>query len=152
MTESKPKKKYKWGWADSIIAVSVISLAAVGGTIYLGTVAKPAQLIQNEKDACTNFNASLAVAYKTDNYKDFYYTLFRGAYKGIEDSVEGSELNKAFVDLAQFEGYVDPANYEGILVTVGDATSKVQASCSTILGVQFQTGAPTIAPSPTPTN
>ena len=152
MTDSKPKKKFKWGWADTIIAVSVISLAAVGGTIYLGTVAKPAQEAQNERDACTNFNTALAAAYKTDNYKDFYYTLFRGAYKGIDESVEGSQLNADFTDLAQLETYVDPGSYEGILVTVGDATSKVQATCSTILGVQFETGAPTISPSPTPTN
>ena len=152
MTETKPKKKFKWGWADTIIAVSVISLAAVGGTIYLGTVAKPAQEIQNEKDACTHFNASLAAAYKTDNYKDFYYTLFRGAYKGIEESNEGSALNSDFTALAQLETYVDPSSYEGILVTVGDATSKVQATCSAILGVQFETGAPTISPSPSPTN
>ena len=152
MTDSKPKKKFKWGWADTIIAVSVISLAAVGGTIYLGTVAKPAQQAQNEKDACTHFNTSLAAAYKTDNYKDFYYTLFRGAYKGIEESVEGSALNSDFTDLAQLETYVDSSSYEGILVTVGDATSKVQATCSTILGVEFKTGAPTITPSPTPTN
>ena len=152
MTESKPKKKFKWGWADTVIAVSVICLAVVGGTVYLGTVAKPELVLQDNKNACTNFNAALASAYKTDNYEDFYYTLFRGAYKGIEESTEGTELNKAFAELAQLETYVDPAYYEGILVTVGDATSKIQAGCSEVLGVKFETTAPGITPLPTPTN
>lgn len=152
MTDSKPKKKRKWSWADTVITVSVICLAAVGGTVYLGTVTKPAELAQNEKTACTNFNAELSKAYKTDNYKDFYYTLFRGAYKGIEESVEGSELNKAFSELAQFETYVNESTYTGILITVGDATSKVQAECSAILDVQFEQQTPTISPSPSSTN
>jgi hypothetical protein len=150
MTESKPKKKFKWGWSDTIIAVSVVCLAAVGGTVYLGTVAKPAQLIQSEKDACTNFNVALGEAYKVDNYKDFYYKLFRAAYKGIDESIEGKELNNDFMALAQFETYIDPANYAGILVTVGDATSKVQADCAVILGVKFASQTPTISVSPTP--
>ena len=152
MTESKPNKKRKWGWADTVITVSVISLAAVGGTIFLGTVAKPAQQAQNEKDACNHFNTALASAYKTDNYKDFYYTLFRGAYVGIDESVEGDELNSNFTELAQLETYVTPDAYEAILVTVGDATSKVQATCSAILGVKFATQTPTISPSPSATN
>lgn len=152
MTESKPKKKFKWSFADTIIAVSVVCLAIVGGTVYLGNVTKPELVLQDNKDACTHFNSALAAAYKTDNYEDFYYKLFRGAYKGIDESTEGSELNKAFAELAQLESFVDPAYYEGILVTVGDATSKVQAGCSGILGVEFQTGAPSIAPTPTPTN
>ena len=152
MTESKPKKKFKWGWADTVIAVSLICLAVVGGTVYLGTVSKPAEELQNDKAACTNFNSALAAAYETQNYEDFYYTLFRGAYKGIDESTEGTDLNKAFAELAQLETYVDPAYYEGILVTVGDATSKIQAGCSEVLGVTFETTAPGITPLPTPTN
>lgn len=152
MTESKPKKKFKWGWADTVIAVSVVCLAVVGGTIYLGTVAKPEIMAQSDKEACTNFNTALSAAYKVDNYEDFYYKIFRGAYAGIEESNEGGDLNKDFVALAQLESFVDPAYYEGTLITVGDATAKVQATCSAILGVKFETGAPTVAPTPSPTN
>jgi uncharacterized lipoprotein NlpE involved in copper resistance len=131
-------------------------LAGVGATVYLGVVAKPQQIVQSQKDACNHFNSALADAYKTDNYKDFYYKLFRGAYKGIDESIEGKELNKDFASLAQLETYIDPANYEGILVTVGDATSKVQADCAVILGVKFASQTPAISESPmatpSPTN
>lgn len=147
MTESKPKKKRKWGWADTVIAVSVVCLAAVGGTIYLGTVEKPAQELRDQKEACTNFNLALEAAYKEENITDFYYTLFRGAYKGIDESVEGTDLNQRFIDLAQFEAYVEDESAETMLETVGEAAVAVQATCAAILKVEFST--PTPAPSST---
>ncbi len=143
MTTKQPKKKYKWGWADSVIAVSVIGIALVGGTVYLGTVEKPAQELRNEKLACENFNKALQDAYTKDNITDFYYTLFRGAYKGIEESVEGKELSDSFIALAQLESYVSKESAEGMLEPVSDATSLVQANCAQLLDVQFSTPAPT---------
>lgn len=143
MTSKQPKKKYKWGWADSIIAVSVIGVLLVGGTVYLGTVEKPAQELRDEKLACENFNNALQDAYTKDNITDFYYTLFRGAYKGIDESVEGKELSDGFIALAQLETYVSKESEETMLETVGDATSMVQATCSQLLDVQFSTPAPT---------
>ncbi len=143
MTSKQPKKKYKWGWADSVIAVSVIGVALVGGTVYLGTVEKPAQELRNEKLACENFNKALQDAYTKDNITDFYYTLFRGAYKGIEESVEGKELSDSFIALAQLESYVSKESAEGMLEPVSDATSLVQANCAQLLDVQFSTPAPT---------
>ncbi len=143
MTSKQPKKKYKWGWADSVIAVSVIGIALVGGTVYLGTVEKPAQELRNEKLACENFNKALQDAYTKDNITDFYYTLFRGAYKGIEESVEGKELSDSFIALAQLESYVSKESAEGMLEPVSDATSLVQANCAQLLDVQFSTPAPT---------
>ena len=143
MTSKQPKKKYKWGWADSVIAVSVIGIALVGGTVYLGTVEKPAQELRNEKLACENFNKALQDAYTKDNITDFYYTLFRGAYKGIEESVEGKELSDSFIALAQLEAYVSKESEEGMLEPVSDATSLVQANCAQLLDVQFSTPAPT---------
>lgn len=143
MTSKQPKKKYKWGWADSIIAVSVIGVLLVGGTVYMGTVEKPAQELRDEKLACENFNTALQNAYTKDNITDFYFTLFRGAYKGIDESIEGKELNEAFIALAQLEAYVDKESAEGMLEPVGDATSMVQATCSQLLDVKFSTPAPT---------
>ncbi len=143
MTSKQPKKKYKWGWADSVIAVSVIGIALVGGTVYLGTVEKPAQELRNEKLACENFNKALQDAYTKDNITDFYYTLFRGAYKGIEESVEGKELSDSFIARAQLESYVSKESAEGMLEPVSDATSLVQANCAQLLDVQFSTPAPT---------
>lgn len=143
MTSKQPKKKYKWGWADSVIAVSVIGVALVGGTVYLGTVEKPAQELRDEKVACENFNKALQDSYTKDNITDFYYTLFRGAYKGIEESVEGKELNDSFIALAQLESYVSNESEEGMLEPVSDATSLVQANCAQLLDVQFSTPAPT---------
>ncbi len=143
MTSKQPKKKYKWGWADSVIAVSVIGIALVGGTVYLGTVEKPAQELRNEKLACENFNKALQDAYTKDNITDFYYTLFRGAYKGIDESVEGKELSDSFIALAQLEAYVSKESEEGMLEPVSDATSLVQANCAQLLDVQFSTPAPT---------
>ncbi len=143
MTSKQPKKKYKWGWADSVIAVSVIGIALVGGTVYLGTVEKPAQELRNEKLACENFNKALQNAYTKDNITDFYYTLFRGAYKGIDESVEGKELSDSFIALAQLESYVSKESAEGMLEPVSDATSLVQANCAQLLDVQFSTPAPT---------
>jgi hypothetical protein len=143
MTSKQPRKKYKFGWADAVIAVSLIGLAAVAGTVYLGTVEKPAQDLRNEKAACENFNRALENAYKTENITDFYYTLFRGAYKGIDESIEGKELNDNFIALAQLEAYVSKESAEGMLETVGAATSMVQATCAQLLDVQFSTPAPT---------
>ncbi len=146
MTSKQPKKKYKWGWADSVIAVSVIGVALVGGTVYLGTVEKPAQELRDEKVACENFNKALQDAYTKDNITDFYYTLFRGAYKGIEETVTGKEINDQFIALAQLESYVNNESAETMIGPVGDATQLVQATCSQILGVTFET------PAPVPTN
>ncbi len=146
MTRKQPKKKYKWGWADSVIAVSVIGVALVGGTVYLGTVEKPAQELRDEKVACENFNKALQDAYTKDNITDFYYTLFRGAYKGIEETVTGKEINDQFIALAQLESYVNNESAETMIGPVGDATQLVQATCSQILGVTFET------PAPVPTN
>jgi len=146
MTSKQPKKKYKWGWADSVIAVSVIGVALVGGTVYLGTVEKPAQELRDEKVACENFNKALQDSYTKDNITDFYYTLFRGAYKGIEETVEGKEINDQFIALAQLESYVNNESAETMIGPVGDATQVVQAPCAQILGVTFET------PAPVPTN
>jgi hypothetical protein len=146
MTSKQPKKKYKWGWADSIIAVSVIGVLLVGGTVYLGTVEKPAQELRDDKVACENFNQALEAAYTKTNLQDFYFALFRGAYKGIEETVEGKEINDQFIALAQLESYVNNESAETMIGPVGDATQIVQATCSQILGVTFET------PAPVPTN
>lgn len=143
MTSKQPKKKYKWGWADSVIAVSVLGVVLVAGTVYLGTVEKPAQELRDEKLACEHFNQALQNAYKEENITDFYYTLFRGAYKGIEESIEGKELNDGFIALAQLEAYVSKESEETMLETVGDAASLVQATCSQLLDVDFSSPAPT---------
>jgi hypothetical protein len=71
MTKETAKKKFKWGWSESVIAVSLIGLAVVAGTVYLGTVEKPAQEARDENMACTNFNLALENAYKTTNINDF---------------------------------------------------------------------------------
>lgn len=147
---ARAKKKLTWGWANSIIAVSVICLAFVGYTIYLGTVEKPAQELRDQKLACENFNAALQTAYEKESITDFYYTLFRGAYAGIEQSVEGTDLNQRFVDLAQFEAYVEAESAETMLETVGESAMAVQGTCASILNVELATPAPT--PTPTATN
>lgn len=147
---ARAKKKFKWGWSDSIIAVSVISLAFVGYTVYLGTVEKPAQELRDQKEACTNFNVALQAAYEEETITNFYYTLFRGAYKGIDESVEGTDLNQRFIDLAQFEAYVEDESAETMLETVGEAALAVQGTCAAILEVEFST--PTSTPAPTSTN
>jgi hypothetical protein len=145
MTKETAKKKFKWGWSESVIAVSLIGLAAVAGTVYLGTVEKPAQEARNEKVACTNFNKALEDSYTKTNIDDFYYALFRGAYKGIDETVEGKELNDQFIALAQLESYVNNESAETMIEPVGQATQLVQATCAGILGVTFET------PEPSPT-
>jgi hypothetical protein len=146
MAKQTTKKKFTWGWSESVIAVSLIGLAAVAGTVYLGTVEKPAQQARDEKVACSNFNTALEKAYKTTNINDFYFALFRGAYKGIDETVEGKELNDQFIALAQLESYVNNESAETMIEPVGQATQLVQATCSQILGVTFET------PAPVPTN
>jgi hypothetical protein len=146
MTKETTKKKFKWGWSESVIAVSLIGLAAVAGTVYLGTVEKPAQEARDEKVACTNFNLALENAYKTTNINDFYYTVFRGAYVGIDETVEGKTLNGQFIALAQLETYVNNESAETMIEPIGEATQMVQATCSEILGVTFTT------PTPVPSN
>jgi hypothetical protein len=146
MAKQPTKKKFTWGWSESVIAVSLIGLAAVAGTVYLGTVEKPAQQARDEKVACSNFNTALENAYKKTTINDFYFALFRGAYKGIDETVEGKELNDQFIALAQLESYVNNESAETMIEPVGQATQLVQATCSGILGVTFQT------PEPTPTN
>lgn len=142
MTKETTKKKFKWGWSESVIAVSLIGLAAVAGTVYLGTVEKPAQEARDEKVACTNFNLALENAYKTTNINDFYYTVFRGAYVGIDETVEGKTLNDQFIALAQLETYVNNESAETMIGPIGEATQMVQASCSEILGVTYTTPSP----------
>lgn len=151
----KQKKPFKWSWADTVIAISVACLLLVGGVIYAGTVMKPQQEAQSDKEACTHFNSALANAYKTTTAKDFYYVLFRGAYKGIEETREGTEINDDFIGLAQLEEYVNNTTWNSMLVTVGDFTSKVQATCAVILDVDVQgwdSNIPHATSSPTPTN
>lgn len=144
MPKSDTKKKHKWGWADSIIAISVVLIALVGFTIYSGTVGKQQAEKQSDKTACTNFNTALGNAYKATTAKDFYYVLFRGAYAGIDQTRDGTTLNKDFISLAQLEEYVDNTTWNSMLVTVGDATTAVQADCAYILGVNVKGWSTTI--------
>ena len=138
MSKNEAKKKRKWGWADSVIVISVALIALVGFTVYSGTVAKDQANKANDKTACTNFNTALGNAYKATTAKDFYWLLFRGAYAGIDQSREGTTLNTDFVNLAQLEAYVDNTTWNSMLVTVGDATSAVQADCAIILKVDVK--------------
>ncbi len=133
MPKKEAKKKFKWGWADTVIAVSVILIALVGLTVYAGTVGKQQAQQQSDKVACENFNTALGNAYKTTTAKDFYWVLFRGAYAGIEQSREKTALNTDFSHLAELEAYVDNTTWDSMLITVGDATSKVQADCAVVL-------------------
>lgn len=153
MPKKEPKKKYKWGWADSVIAVSIILIALVGLTVYQGTIGKDQQQKADDKAACTHFNTALSAAYKKTTAKDFYWTLFRGAYKGIDETRDGTSVNTDFVALAQLEAYVDNTTWNSMLVTVGDATSKVQADCAVILKVDvkgWSSSIPHASSSPTP--
>ncbi len=160
MPKKEAKKKYKWGWADTVIAVSLILIALVGLTIYSGTVGKQQAEQKSDQTACENFNTALGNAYKTTTAKDFYWVLFRGAYAGIDQSREGTGLNTDFAHLAQLEAYVDNTTWDSMLVTVGDATSKVQADCATVLKASVKgwsasiphasaSATPTSSPSPT---
>ena len=133
MPKKEAKKKFKWGWADTVIAVSVILIALVGLTIYAGTVGKQQAEQQSDKAACVNFNTALGNAYKTTTAKDFYWVLFRGAYAGIDQTRDGTTLNTHFAKLAQLEEYVDNTTWDSMLITVGDATSAVQADCAVVL-------------------
>jgi hypothetical protein len=153
MPKKEAKKKFKWGWADTVIAVSVILIALVGFTVYQGTVGKEQAQKQSDKAACINFNTALSNAYKTTTAKDFYWVLFRGAYAGIEATRDGTDLNKAFVALAQLEEYVNNTTWNSMLVTVGDATSVVQADCAYVLDAkvnQWSTEVPHASTTPTP--
>ncbi|MFM6962848.1 MAG: hypothetical protein ACKOWJ_01060 [Micrococcales bacterium] len=135
MSKKEAKQKRKWGWADSVIAVSVALIALVGFTVWSGTVGKQQADQQSDKTACVNFNNALSNAYKTTTAKDFYWTLFRGAYAGIDQTREKTAINDDFIALAQLEAYVDNTTWNSMLVTVGDATSAVQADCAVVLKV-----------------
>ena len=155
MPKKEAKKKFKWGWSDTVIAISVILIALVGLTVYEGTVGKEQAQQQSDEKACKDFNTALGNAYKTTTAKDFYWVLFRGAYAGIDATRDGTDLNQSFVDLAQLEEYVNNTTWNSMLVTVGDATTKVQANCAVVLKVKlnnWSTSVPhaTDTPSPTP--
>ena len=159
MPKKEAKKKRQWGWADSVIAVSVALIALVGFTVWSGTVGKEQAQKQSDKTACVNFNTALSDAYKATTAKDFYWKLFRGAYAGIDQTTEGTQLSDDFIALAQLEAYVDNTTWNSMLVTVGDATTAVQADCAYVLNVDVTkwssaiphaSATPTSSATPTP--
>lgn len=129
-------------WRNALIAVAVLALLAIGGTVWWGVVQKPVELKAKNIAACETFNTALGEAYKEQTVTDFYFKLFRASYAGIDNSTDGSELNDAFITLSKWEAIVAEDQSEEALQSVGMDATHVQAVCAGLLGVSVQSPTP----------
>lgn len=102
-------------WRNSLIAIIVVFILAIGGTIYYGAVALPAQNKANDISACNIFEegylkAQLAVV-KEETAKDhkpnlqtavdgYVSNLFHANQIAFKKSAQGGKLNSLLTDVA----------------------------------------------------
>ena len=138
------KKGFKWGWNESIIAISAVALLSMGGLVYYGTVEQPKIDKAANVAACKTFNEGLAKAEalmapdaaKNDaNIKAdaLFNNLFAYNDKAYEQ-VANKDLEAAFGDLA-FAALSVNADQDWVLIqaTLSEKVVEIQNQCGVIL-------------------
>jgi hypothetical protein len=142
---SGPEKKgFKWGWNETIIAISAVALLSMGGIVYYGTVEQPKIDKAANVSACETFNEGLAKAEalmapesaKTDpavKADALFNNLFAYNDKAYE-KVQNKDLEAAFGDLA-FAAMSVNADQDWVIIqaTLTDKIVEIQNQCGVIL-------------------
>lgn len=140
----KAKKPFKWGWNESIIAMSAVALLAMGGIVYYGTVEQPKIDKAANVSACETFNEGLAKAealLATDEAKAdsaikadaLFNNLFAYNDKAYE-KVQNKDLEAAMGDLA-FAAMSVNADQDWVIIqaTLSEKIVEIQNQCGVIL-------------------
>ena len=139
-----PKKPFKWGWNETIIAISAVALLSMGGIVYYGTVEQPKIDKAANVKACETFNEGLAKAESmlaTDEAKSdpkikadaLFNTLFEYNDRAY-NLVKNKDLEAALGDLA-FAAMSVNADQDWAIIqaTLSDTIVSIQEQCGVIL-------------------
>lgn len=140
----KAKKPFKWGWNETIIAISAVALLSMGGIVYYGTVEQPKIDKAANVLGCQTFNQGLANAEEllaTDEAKAdadikadaLFNNLFEYNDKAYEQ-VHNQDLQAAMGDLA-FAAMSVNADQEWVQIqaTLSSKIVEIQSQCGVIL-------------------
>lgn len=145
----KPRKPYRFGWADAVIIVSVLAIAGVGATVWYGVNEAPKVGRDADSKACVAFNEGLGkaqAAYMATKDTGKYLDEF---FAGNDKALEAADPNGALITLLTEVGMqrlsVNADMGEVAIQYMEQGALEVQTDCADILDV-------TIESTPTPTN
>jgi hypothetical protein len=145
----KPRKPYRFGWADVIIIISVLTIAAIGATVWYGTTQAPIDGRDADSKACIAFNEGLQKAQSaymaTKDTAKYLDKFFAGTDKALEVADTEGSLITLLTDVGMQRLSVSPDMGEVAVQYMEQGAFEVQTDCADILGV-------TIESTPTPTN
>jgi hypothetical protein len=145
----KPRKPYRFGWADVVIIISVLTIAAIGATVWYGTTQAPIVGRDADSKACIAFNEGLQKAQSaymaTKDAGKYLDEFFAGNDKALEAADPEGALITLLTDVGMQRLSVSPDMGEVAVQYMEQGAFEVQTDCADILDV-------TIESTPTPTN
>ncbi len=149
MSAKKPRKPYRFGWADVIIIISVLTIAAIGATVWYGVNEAPKVGRDADSKACIAFNEGLQKAQSaymaTKDAGKYLDEFFAGNDKALEAADPEGALITLLTDVGMQRLSVSPDMGEVAVQYMEQGAFEVQTDCADILDV-------TIESTPTPTN
>ncbi len=149
MSAKKPRKPYRFGWADVIIIISVLTIAAIGATVWYGVNEAPKVGRDADSKACIAFNEGLQKAQSaymaTKDAGKYLDEFFAGNDKALEAADPEGALITLLTDVGMQRLSVTPDMGEVAVQYMEQGAFEVQTDCADILDV-------TIESTPTPTN
>ncbi len=145
----KPRKPYRFGWADVVIIISVLTIAGVGATVWYGVNEAPKVGRDADSKACIAFNEGLQKAQgaymATKDAGKYLDEFFAGNDKALEAADENGSLISLLTEIGMQRLSVTPDMGEVAVQYMEQGAMQVQTDCAEILGV-------TIESTPSPTN
>ncbi len=149
MSAKKPRKPYRFGWADVIIIISVLTIAAIGATVWYGVNEAPKVGRDADSKACIAFNEGLQKAQSAymapQDAGQYLDELFARNDKALEAADPEGALITLLTDVGMQRLSVTPDMGEVAVQYMEQGAFEVQTDCADILDV-------TIESTPTPTN
>ncbi|MFM5905226.1 MAG: hypothetical protein ACKORF_03875 [Micrococcales bacterium] len=145
------KGKRPSNWTIAISAIVAIFVISVAGTIYYGTVIKPAEDLAATKKTCTTFangkaaaeRAFLDEASRTDQepneltaVSNYMKELFKGTDAAFKLSVGDSPVQSALVELSVKRLSIQANQGQTALMTLDQAATQVTTACAAALAGQ----------------
>ena len=148
-SQKKPRKPYRFGWADAVIVVSVLAIAGVGATVWYGVNEAPKIGRDADSKACIAFNEGLTKAQSaymaTKDASKYLDEFFAGNDRALEAADPNGALISLLTEIGMQRLSVTPDMGEVAIQYMEQGALEVQTDCADILNV-------TIESTPSPTN
>ena len=140
-------KKFN-NWTIAIVVIAVIFVVSIAGTVYFGTVVKPAQNLEATKKTCTTFadgktaaeRAFLDEASRTDQkpseltaVTNYMKELFKGTDAAFKTAINDSPVQSALVQLSVKRLSIQATQGETAIMTLDQAATDVTTACAAAL-------------------